>query len=141
MSAARWRRRRAVSSMPQAGSMSMARRPASPSAPPRRPGARPDMGTLAASTAERVALAVGAILVRPLRPDDRAAYCRFLGRLAPEDVRLRMGRPIRADRRLCDRFLEFDRSREEAFVALDSGAAILGVGRIVLEAGPGDDGG
>ena len=99
------------------------------------------MGMLAASTAEQAALAFGAILIRPLRPDDRAAYCRFLGRLAPEDVRLRMGRPVRADRRLCDRFLEFDRSREEAFVALDSGAAILGVGRIVLEAGPGDDGG
>jgi acetyltransferase len=84
---------------------------------------------------EQVTLDFGAIVVRPLRPDDRAAYCRFLRRLDPEDVRLRMGRPIRADRNLCDRLLQFDRRREEAFVALDAGGAILGVARIVLDAG------
>jgi len=93
------------------------------------------MGALAAPAIERVALAFGTILVRPLRADDRLAYCRFLRRLAPEDVRLRMGYMIRADRRLCDRLLEFDRSREEAFVALDAAGDILGVGRIVLDAG------
>ncbi len=85
---------------------------------------------------ERIALGFGDIVLRPLRLGDRAAYCRFLGRLAPEDVRLRMGHLIRFDRKLCARLLEFDRSREEAFVALDAaGAAILGVGRIVLDAG------
>jgi acetyltransferase len=84
---------------------------------------------------ERIALGFGDIVLRPLRLGDRAAYCRFLGRLAPEDVRLRMGGTIRFDRRLCARLLEFDRSREEAFVALDAGGAILGVGRIVLDAG------
>ncbi len=93
------------------------------------------MGALGAPVGEQVGLAFGAILVRPLRPDDRLAYYRFLRRLDPEDVRLRMGRMIRADRRLCDRLLEFDRSREEAFVALDPDGAILGVARIVLDAG------
>jgi len=88
---------------------------------------------------ERIVLGFGDIAVRPLRPDDRAAYCRFLGRLTPEDLRLRMGRLIRLDRKLCARLLEFDRSREEAFVALDAAGAILGVGRIVLDAGSGDD--
>jgi len=97
------------------------------------------MGALAAPAIERVALAFGTILVRPLRADDRLAYCRFLRRLDPEDVRLRMGYMIRADRKLCDRFLEFDRDREEAFIALDPDGAILGVARIVLDAGPGDD--
>ena len=94
---------------------------------------------LAANAVEHVALAFGTIVVRPLRPDDRAAYRRFLWRLDPEDVRLRMGRPVRADRRLYDRLLDFDRSREEAFVALDSGGDIVGVGRIVLDAALGDD--
>jgi acetyltransferase len=92
----------------------------------------------AADAVEHVALDFGAIAVRPLRPDDRAAYRRFLWRLDPEDVRLRMGRLMRADRRLYHRLLDFDRSREEAFVALDPGGAILGVGRIVLDAGLGD---
>ena len=99
------------------------------------------MGAAAATTVERVTLAFGPILVRPLRPDDRLAYCNFLRRLAPEDVRLRMGRLVRADRRMCDRLLEFDRSREEAFVALDPDGVMLGVARIVLDAGLADDSG
>jgi acetyltransferase len=96
------------------------------------------MGAALPDEVERIALDFGDIALRPLRPSDRIAYCRFLGRLAPEDVRLRMGGTIRFDRRLCARLLEFDRSREEAFVALDAGGAILGVGRIVLDAGLGD---
>jgi len=99
------------------------------------------MATAMPGEVERVALAFGTILVRPLRPDDRAAYRRFLWRLDPEDIRLRMGRLMRADRRLYDRLLEFDRGREEAFVALGCNGAILGVGRIVLDAGLADDSG
>ena len=93
------------------------------------------MGATMPGEVERIALGFGDIALRPLRPSDRAAYCRFLERLAPEDVRLRMGHPIRFDRKLRARLLEFDRSREEAFVALDAAGAILGVGRIVLDAG------
>jgi acetyltransferase len=93
------------------------------------------MGAAIPAEAERIALDFGDIALRPLRPSDRAAYCRFLEHLAPEDVRLRMGHPIRFDRKLCARLFDFDRSREEAFVALDAAGAILGVGRIVLDAG------
>ena len=93
------------------------------------------MGATMPGEVERIALRFGDIALRPIRPSDRAAYCRFLERLAPEDVRLRLGHPIRFDGKLCARLLEFDRSREEAFVALDAAGAILGVARIVLDAG------
>jgi acetyltransferase len=92
------------------------------------------MGSAVPDDVEQVALGFGAITVRPLRPSDRAAYWRFLCRLDPEDVRMRMGRLVRADRLLCDRLLHFDRRREEAFVALNACGAGLGVGRIVLDA-------
>jgi acetyltransferase len=92
------------------------------------------MGNAVPDDVEQVMLGFGAILMRPLRPSDRAAYWQFLCRLDPEDMRMRMGRLIRADRGLCDRLLHFDRRREEAFVALDAGGAVLGVGRIVLDA-------
>ena len=93
------------------------------------------MATATPGEVEYVTLDFGTIAVRPLHPDDRARYRHFLWRLDPEDIRLRMGRLMRADRRLYDRMLDFDRSREEAFVALGCDGAILGVGRIVLDAG------
>jgi acetyltransferase len=97
------------------------------------------MGALAAAPAgdevEREVLGFGEFFLRPLRPDDRIAYYDFLRRLDREDVRLRMGHPVRADRRLCERLLNYDRAREEAFIALAADGAILGVARIVLEPG------
>jgi acetyltransferase len=75
---------------------------------------------------------LGAVTIRPLAREDRAAYLAFTARLSPDDVRLRFFRPIpRLDRTMLRALLEIDHDRQEAFVAVDATGAILGVARIV----------
>lgn len=64
--------------------------------------------------------------IRRLFPSDAAAYRRFAFRLAPEDVRLRFGQPMRWSATLAGRMLDGD-----VFGAFDSGGEIVGVARIV----------
>jgi acetyltransferase len=95
------------------------------------------MASLAAP-AETAELAFGRIVLRPLRPGDRAAYWRFAAALSREDIRQRFGGAVRADARLLERLLNFDPAAEEAFAAFAADGAMLGamlgVARIVFAA-------
>jgi acetyltransferase len=64
--------------------------------------------------------------IRRLVPSDAAAYRRFAFRLAPEDVRLRFGRPMQWSPALADHMLDGD-----VFGAFGRDGEILGVARIV----------
>jgi acetyltransferase len=72
--------------------------------------------------------ALGEVTIRPLRADDLLAYCRFGAAVAPEDLRLRFGGPVRADAALLRRVLALP---GVAFAAFDGTGEILGVGRLV----------
>ena len=54
--------------------------------------------------------------IRPIRPEDAPAYAEFIGRIAPEDLRMRFDRGMPA--RDLARYTEIDPERESAFVAV-----------------------
>ena len=56
------------------------------------------------------------LLLRPIRPEDAPAYAHFIGRIAPEDLRMRFerGKPAQD----LARYTEIDAERESAFVAV-----------------------
>jgi acetyltransferase len=72
--------------------------------------------------------ALGEVTVRPLRADDLLAYCRFGVAVAPEDLRLRFGGPVRPNAALLRRLLALP---GVAFAAFDGAGEILGVARLV----------
>lgn len=79
----------------------------------------------------------GKALLRPVRPEDEAAFVRFFERLSPEDVRLRFFAPLaELPHSQLVRLTQIDYDREMAFV-LDleaaSGDGILGVVRIAAD--------
>src|SRR5262249_33185751 len=77
---------------------------------------------------------VGRVHIRPIRPEDEALYRDFFAKVTQNDQRLRF---FTAAPDLSHRFLaqltQIDYAREMAFVALDSGGALLGVVRMVAD--------
>jgi acetyltransferase len=78
---------------------------------------------------------VGAVRIRPIRPEDEALYAAFFARLTPEDRRLRffIARPDLSHRFLA-RLTQIDYAREMAFVAVaEATGELLGVVRFVAD--------
>jgi acetyltransferase len=78
------------------------------------------------------------ILLRPIRPEDEARHREFLGKLDPEDVRLRVFQARNEiSRRELARLTQIDYEREMAFIALgtasDGREQTLGVVRAVAD--------
>jgi acetyltransferase len=91
-----------------------------------------------AELAETVDWRGGALVLRPIRPEDEAEHLAFIERLAPEDVRLRFFSPRRQlPRSELARLVQIDYAREMAFVALatraDGSTETLGVVRAVAD--------
>jgi acetyltransferase len=79
--------------------------------------------------------ALGAVRIRPIRPEDESLYTAFFARLTPEDRRLRF---FTAGPDLSHRFLarltQIDYAREMAFVAVaEATGELLGVVRFVAD--------
>ncbi len=79
--------------------------------------------------------ALGAVRIRPIRPEDESLYAAFFARLTPEDQRLRF---FTAGPDLSHRFLarltQIDYAREMAFVAVaEATGELLGVVRFVAD--------
>jgi acetyltransferase len=78
---------------------------------------------------------VGAIRIRPIRPEDEALYADFFAKLTPEDKRLRFfsARPDLSHRFLA-RLTQIDYAREMAFIAIaKTSGELLGVARFVAD--------
>ncbi len=80
----------------------------------------------------------GALLLRPVRPEDGPAHLRFFDALTPDDIRYRMFVRIRElQPSQLARFTQIDYDREMAFIATrpgpDGEAETLGVGRVVAD--------
>jgi acetyltransferase len=78
---------------------------------------------------------IGAIRIRPIRPEDEALYADFFAQVTPEDQRLRF---FAVAPRLTHRFLalltQIDYAREMAFVAIAKATgALIGVVRVVAD--------
>ena len=59
------------------------------------------------------------VFVRPIRPEDERFYARFMERMDPEDVRLRMFMTVREfSHKFLARMTQIDYAREMAFIAL-----------------------
>ncbi len=62
------------------------------------------------------------VFIRPIRPDDERFYTKFMGRMTPEDIRLRLLMPVREfSHQFLARMTQIDYAREVAFVALRDG--------------------
>jgi acetyltransferase len=78
---------------------------------------------------------VGALLIRPIRPEDEPLYERFIARTSTSDLRLRFftARPD-LSHRLIARLTQIDYAREMAFVTIDEGTGdLVGVARLVAD--------
>ncbi len=72
--------------------------------------------------------------LRPIRPDDEPMLRAFTQRMTPEDVRMRFFGPLREmSHELAARLTQIDYDREMAFLLLDGGKDLLGVGRLVAD--------
>ena len=78
---------------------------------------------------------VGALLIRPIRPEDELLYEKLSKRVTPADLRMRFftaGQTL--SHKLIARLTQIDYAREMAFVALDeANGALLGVARMVCD--------
>ena len=71
---------------------------------------------------------LGEFSLRPVRPQDAAAFTRFFARLQPDDVRLRFFSPLRSlPPNLLARLTQIDYDRDMAFVMLDAADELMGV--------------
>jgi acetyltransferase len=71
---------------------------------------------------------LGEFFLRPVRPQDAAAFTRFFARLKPDDVRLRFFSPLRSlPANLLARLTQIDYDRDMAFVLLDAEDELMGV--------------
>jgi len=78
---------------------------------------------------------LGAVRIRPIRPEDETLYGAFFARLTPEDKRMRFfsARPDLSQRFLA-RLTQIDYAREMAFVALEAASGeLLAVARFVAD--------
>ncbi len=74
------------------------------------------------------------VLVRPIRPEDEERHRRFLERLDPEDIRMRIFYSRRSiEHSELARLTQIDYEREMAFIALDESGETLGVARAVVD--------
>ncbi len=78
------------------------------------------------------------VLVRPIRPDDERFYQRFMEKMTPDDVRLRLFAPVREfSHSFLARMTQIDYGREMAFIALrtasDGSQEMLGVARFFAD--------
>jgi acetyltransferase len=77
---------------------------------------------------------LGEFLLRPVRPEDAAAFVAFAARISPEDMRMRFLAPMRElPPALLARLTQIDYDREMAFVLLDAGNAVAGVARLAAD--------
>jgi len=78
----------------------------------------------------------GAILIRPIRPEDEALYAPFFAEVTDQDLRLRFFAPIKEfSHAFVARLTQLDYARAMAFVAIDaSSRAMLGVVRLHADA-------
>lgn len=78
---------------------------------------------------------LGAVLLRPIRPEDERLYEAFLSRITPEDMRLRMFAPQKElSHRFLARLTQIDYAREMAFVAIERKSGdLLGVSRFAAD--------
>ena len=72
------------------------------------------------------------IVVRPMRPDDEPAVIKFLGRIWPDDLRLRFFHAVKEfSHQFVARLTQLDYARAMAFVSLDrENGDITGVARL-----------
>jgi acetyltransferase len=78
---------------------------------------------------------LGAVRIRPIRPEDEALYTAFFAHLTPDDLRLRFF-SVRPDlsHRFLARLTQIDYAREMAFIAIEAGTGeLLGVVRFVAD--------
>ena len=75
---------------------------------------------------------IGAVHVRPIRPEDEPLYASFLDHVTPEDLRLRLLAPARElSHKFIARLTQIDYAREMAFVALSANQRdLLGIVRL-----------
>ncbi|WP_128291142.1 bifunctional acetate--CoA ligase family protein/GNAT family N-acetyltransferase [Afifella aestuarii] len=81
-------------------------------------------------------LASGAsVILRPLMPTDVHLYPEFLGKLSPEDIRMRFLAPLKTlPEEMIARLTQIDYARDMAFVALDpESGELLGVSRLAAD--------
>jgi acetyltransferase len=72
--------------------------------------------------------------LRPIRPDDEPMLQAFTRRMTPEDVRMRFFGPLREmSHELAARLTQIDYDREMAFLLLEGGKELVGVGRLVAD--------
>ncbi len=77
---------------------------------------------------------MGEYVLRPVRPQDAAAFNRFFARLAPDDVRLRFFSPLRSlPANLLARLTQIDYDRDMAFVLFDATDEIMGVAHFAAD--------
>ena len=82
---------------------------------------------------------IGALRLRPVRPEDEPAFHRAFERLSPEDIRMRFFAPLRRlSHEMAARLTQIDYDREMAFVletlpADDARAEICGVVRLACD--------
>ena len=69
--------------------------------------------------------------IRPIKPADVTLYPDFLARVSPDDIRLRFLAPRKSfSDNMLKRLTQLDYDRDMAFVALEKGGALAGVGRL-----------
>ncbi|WP_075222236.1 bifunctional acetate--CoA ligase family protein/GNAT family N-acetyltransferase [Acuticoccus yangtzensis] len=80
-------------------------------------------------------LAMGPVVIRPIRPEDEALYPDFLTKVSKEDIRRRFFRLFSTlTHEEIARLTQIDYARAMAFVALDADGALLGVSRFGADA-------
>lgn len=84
---------------------------------------------------KRLAIAaLGHIEIRPIKPEDEAAYRDFISKLSEDDIRLRFFTPRRGmPHHMLARYTQIDYAREMAFVAVNAREELLGVVRLTLD--------
>ena len=76
----------------------------------------------------------GAFHMRPVRPEDAAAFTQFASRVSEADMRMRFFSPLRAlPPSLLARLTQIDYDREMAFVLTDSAGTVAAVGRLAAD--------
>lgn len=75
---------------------------------------------------------LGAVTMRPIRPEDEHLYAAFIAKLTPADLRMRFFTPHPdLSHKLTARLTQIDYAREMAFVAIDEASgALIGVSRL-----------
>jgi acetyltransferase len=77
---------------------------------------------------------LGEFCVRPIKPQDLAAFNRFFARLNPDDVRLRFFSPLKSlPANLLARLTQIDYDRDMAFVLFDGEGEMMGTAHLAAD--------